>query len=164
MKGNGDFSIGSAVWPGTSKLLEEMGELTQVLGKLMGSHGQPNHWDGSDLEVRLTEEIGDLLAALKFFQKHNVTIGGNLAIKRRMKKKLELFEKWHRGEDQELVRTPSAYDMIPVIVEDVEPPHTHPKTHKHAQTGQEHEYNQCWTPYGYCCSCELTDDTAGCTT
>jgi hypothetical protein len=30
MKSGGDFSIGNAVWPGTSKLLEEMGELQQV--------------------------------------------------------------------------------------------------------------------------------------
>jgi hypothetical protein len=37
------FAIGSDAWPGTSKLLEEQGELVQVLGKLMatGGHEDP---------------------------------------------------------------------------------------------------------------------------
>jgi len=52
----------------------------------------------------------------------------------------------------------------PSETDQVDVPPTHPKTHKHARTGQEHEYQQCWTPYGYICSCEMTDDTEGCTT
>lgn len=47
MTGNGDFSLGSKVWPGTSKLLEEMGELQQVLGKLIAVAGSTEHWDGA---------------------------------------------------------------------------------------------------------------------
>jgi len=39
MGGSGDFSIGSAVWPGVSKVIEEMGELQQVLGKLIAVAG-----------------------------------------------------------------------------------------------------------------------------
>lgn len=33
----GPFSIGSTTWPGVSRVLEELGELGQVLGKLIGS-------------------------------------------------------------------------------------------------------------------------------
>ena len=41
--GNGDFSIGSPVWNGTSKLIEEMGELNHVLGDLVGAGFPAEH-------------------------------------------------------------------------------------------------------------------------
>src|ERR1700722_949537 len=69
-KGSGDFSIGSKVWPGTSKVIEEMGELQQVLGKLIAVAGDTKHWDG-DLRKKLIEEIGELSAALDFFKTQN---------------------------------------------------------------------------------------------
>lgn len=62
----GPFSIGSALWPGISKLVEEAGEVTQVCGKLIGSGGDINHWDGTNLKERLEDEIGDLIAACMF--------------------------------------------------------------------------------------------------
>lgn len=96
MKSNGDFSIGSQVWTGTSKLVEEMGELLQVLGKLIGAHGDTAHYDGSDLRQRLVEEIGDLAAAVEFFESHNLTEEERKLIDGRTVKKLMLFEKWHR--------------------------------------------------------------------
>jgi hypothetical protein len=92
--GSGDFSIGSSVWPGTSKLLEEMGELQQVLGKLIAVHGNPRHWD-SNLRVRLVEEIGDLCAALVFFKTENLTLTETTQISERVEKKLALFRQWH---------------------------------------------------------------------
>lgn len=95
MKGDGEFSIGGKVWPGTSKLLEEMGELSQVLGKLIGSHGETAHYDGSDLRERLVEEIGDLRAALSFFQEMNMTEEEKDRVGERIKKKITLFTKWH---------------------------------------------------------------------
>lgn len=95
MKGAGEFSIGGKVWPGTSKLVEELGELQQVLGKLIGSHGEPAHYDGSDLEKRLVEEIGDVLAAIEFFTRQNLdTNGARISIINRMSNKLVLFERW----------------------------------------------------------------------
>jgi hypothetical protein len=78
---SGDFSIGGEVWPGTSKVLEEMGELGQVLGKLIGSHGNINHFDGSNLEERLVEEIGDRTAVFN-----------------RKIRKYNLFWEWHGTE------------------------------------------------------------------
>jgi len=96
MKGNGEFSIGGQVWPGTSKLVEELGELGQVLGKLIGSHGETDHYDGSDLRQRMVEEIGDVQGAILFFLEHNMTEAEKDRVAERAHKKFELFEKWHR--------------------------------------------------------------------
>lgn len=90
--GSGDFSIGGALWPGLSKLIEECGEVLQVAGKLMGSEGRTDHWSG-DLNQMLVEEIGDLLAAAHFFVKQN---GLDLdAIERRRVEKYATFKRWH---------------------------------------------------------------------
>lgn len=94
MKGNGDFSIGSGVWPGTSKVIEEMGELQQVLGKLIAVAGDTKHWDG-DLRTRLIEEIGDLSAAIVFFNIENLTLDEVRQVQERAEKKLALFRQWH---------------------------------------------------------------------
>lgn len=83
------------MWPGTSKLIEEAGELQQVLGKLIGNHGNTDHFDGSDLRVRLLEEIADLRAAIVFFGNMNLTGEERSTIQNRTDAKLELFKKWH---------------------------------------------------------------------
>jgi hypothetical protein len=98
MKGAGDFSIGSKVWPGLSKLVEEMGELQQVLGKLVGTGGKVNHWDGTNLHDRLKEEIADVQAALAFFVVKNFTTKDDLEIGLRGHDKVDLFCKWHDAE------------------------------------------------------------------
>lgn len=92
--GSGDFSLGSKVWPGTSKVIEEMGELQQVLGKLIAVAGNTKHWDG-DLRRKLVEELGDLAAALGFFQTENLTIEETQQMFERATKKLALFKQWH---------------------------------------------------------------------
>ena len=92
----GAYAIGSDCWPGTSKLLEEMGELQQVIGKLIGASGQAEHWDKSNLRERIVEEAGDLLAAIQFFRQHNLTTEENEAIAQRCAQKHVLFEKWHQ--------------------------------------------------------------------
>lgn len=96
MKGEGEFSIGGKVWPGTSKLIEETGELQQVLGKLVGSHGETAHYDGSDLRQRLVEEIGDVLAALSFFGEKNLTQEEQEKVLVRAEQKIKRFEEWHK--------------------------------------------------------------------
>jgi hypothetical protein len=95
MTGSGDFSIGSKVWPGTSKLLEEMGELQQMLGKLIAVAGSTEHWDG-DLRPRLLEEIADVSAALGFFVEQNLAGAEEDAMADRITEKLMLFRKWHK--------------------------------------------------------------------
>lgn len=95
-EGSGDFSIGSAVWPGTSKLIEEQGELIQVLGKLMATAGGTEHWSG-DLRKTLVEEIGDLSAAIVFFNTMNLTLDEVRQVAERADKKLALFREWQRN-------------------------------------------------------------------
>jgi hypothetical protein len=94
MNGSGDFSIGSQVWPGTSKLIEEMGELQQVLGKLIATHGYTEHWSG-DLRTMLINEIADVLAAVAFFTESNLSENEALKVTARANQKIELFRKWH---------------------------------------------------------------------
>lgn len=87
----GAYGIGSDHFPGMSKLLEEMGELQQVLGKIMGSNGL-DHWDG-DLEGVLLDEISDVMAAIGFFVVQNGLQRGYLMARAEEKKKL--FTLWH---------------------------------------------------------------------
>lgn len=91
---NGDFSIGSDVWPGLSKLVEEDGELTQVLGKILGAGGAIHHWDGSNLAQRAEEEIADVLAAIDYFVEKNKVLRVHV-IQNRRNDKLKLFRSWH---------------------------------------------------------------------
>lgn len=91
---NAGYAIGSKVWPGTAKTLEEMGELGQVLGKLIALGGPIEHWDGTKLDRRLTEEIADVYAALDFFVDMNGLDKGK--IERRRAKKFKLFWSWHK--------------------------------------------------------------------
>lgn len=86
------FAIGDRLWPGVSKLVEELGELQQVLGKLMGSRGKTAHWSG-DLSMMLVEEIADVLAAIQFVIEKNKL--NKDTIMKRVNAKLATFHKWH---------------------------------------------------------------------
>jgi NTP pyrophosphatase (non-canonical NTP hydrolase) len=114
MRGSGDFSIGSKVWPGISKLIEECGEVSQVAGKLLGSAGAAAHWDGTDLKTRLESELGDLRAAIAFVTDHCGLDA--LSIERRRNEKRELFEKWHGSEPipEEPTTTARCHALIPL--------------------------------------------------
>jgi len=89
------FAIGSALWAGMSKLLEEMGEVQQVLGKIIATGGKPVHWDGTNLNGRLESELGDLLAAIGFFLHANPHLDEDRIEERRLLK-TALFKKWHQ--------------------------------------------------------------------
>ena len=89
----GPFSIGSALWPGISKLVEEAGEVSQVCGKLIGSGGEIMHWDGTNLKERLEDEIGDLITACMFVI---VTCGLDWErVTTRWEAKARKFNQWH---------------------------------------------------------------------
>ena len=92
------FAIGDKRWPGVSKLVEELGELQQVCGKLMGSRGSTKHWSG-DLYRMIHEEAGDVMAALGFLIKVGVLDGG--LISTRMEEKLQVFLRWHREDPEQ---------------------------------------------------------------
>ena len=90
------YAIGSTHCPGLSKLVEEAGEVQQVVGKIVGFGGFGRHWDGSDLRERLVEEIGDVMAACVFVTEAN---GLDIsAIQKRVEEKLNTFRRWHGGE------------------------------------------------------------------
>jgi len=88
------LAIGSDVWPGAAKLMEELGELQQVFGKLI-AYPDVLHPDGSDLAARLAEEIADVMAATSFFLDHNDLPEG---IESRTRAKVGRFNGWHDAE------------------------------------------------------------------
>lgn len=96
------YGIGSDRWPGASRVVEEAGELVQVLGKLIGTGGAARHGDGSDLRGRLTDEIADLRAALDFFVAANDLPAGQ--VEQRAARKRADYDRWHsaghRGSEQ----------------------------------------------------------------
>jgi len=93
MSSPGPYSIGSNHWPGLSKLIEEAGEVQQVVGKLIATGGKTKHWEGSDLRERLQEELGDLIAACFFVMEANSL--DEETIRSRHQAKLMLFHRWH---------------------------------------------------------------------
>jgi hypothetical protein len=89
------FAFGDKEWPGLAKLNEESGELVQVIGKLMMTHGNRAYWDNIDLRKRLVEEMADQAAAIGFVTTHVLTPQEGGVMTTRMMEKRALFEKWH---------------------------------------------------------------------
>lgn len=83
---------------GLAKLLEELGELSQVAAKRLAYFHTTTHPDGAgDLNERMEQEMGDVLAACDF-----VAARFNLrrdAIQARKYSKRCLFEEWHADPD-----------------------------------------------------------------
>ncbi len=90
------FAFGDKEWPGLAKLNEESGELIQVIGKLMMTHGASGYWGGVELRVRLIEEMADQAAAIDFVSDHVLTAEEAMALVERMKQKRAQFERWHK--------------------------------------------------------------------
>lgn len=90
------FRFGSLRWPGLAKVLEECGEVVQVIGKLIMTNGDVKHWEGEPLDERLTDEMADAYAAIQFAYKH--AIGQRLKdrFEARVALKYATFERWHR--------------------------------------------------------------------
>lgn len=90
------FAFGNKEWPGLAKLNEEAGELVQVIGKLMMTHGKSEHWEpGVNLRVKLIEEMADVAAALAFQAAHVLSMDEVQTYTTRSYAKLALFDKWH---------------------------------------------------------------------
>ena len=98
MTNDGNFAMATKVWPGTAKLIEEMGELQQVLGKLIMTSGDTEHWS-EDLRPKLVEELADVMAALRFFNLENLSRAEQESVWVRYNDKLELFREWRDGKD-----------------------------------------------------------------
>ena len=80
---------------GIFKLIEETGELLQVLGKL-GAFPDTfiNHPDGTNLREKLIEELADCRAALSYFVNVNFTTKESAMLTDRMHEKYEKFIDW----------------------------------------------------------------------
>lgn len=77
-------------WRGIGKLVEECGEVLQLLGKAM-AFPATLHPDGAgDLRDRIPKEIADLKAAIEYFEQENdLSNLGN-----RQHEKITKFRKW----------------------------------------------------------------------
>lgn len=95
---DGDFT--SARWPGIAKMIEELGEVLQVLGKILGQprpvddeFTKPDHgWRGENLRALLEDEVGDALAAADFVMRLEKL--DREKIEKRRAKKLAQFSLW----------------------------------------------------------------------
>lgn len=94
VKGNRAFAFGDSVWPGAAKVVEESGEVLQVLGKLLMTHGDPAHWSG-DLIPLIEEEIADLEAAISVFKTLNLDMLDVARMTSRTQIKIETYLDWH---------------------------------------------------------------------
>lgn len=90
-------AIGSDVWPGLLKVLEECGELQQVVGKLL-AYPDGEHPDGAGpLGLRLEEELADVMAAAQFVVDANPRLLDAMQVEHRVAAKAARFWVWHRG-------------------------------------------------------------------
>lgn len=80
---------------GLSKLIEEMGELTQVAGKMLAYPDTDDHPDGGEpLSIRLEKEMADVLAAIEFVaETHGLS---QVNINYRKCYKLGTYRRWHQ--------------------------------------------------------------------
>lgn len=74
------------------KLTQELGPVMQVIGKLMGTGGEMNHWDGSNLRERLEETVVRLYVVGLFASK---VCSVEEQVEERRKKKGSIFNDWH---------------------------------------------------------------------
>jgi hypothetical protein len=94
------FVIGTDEWPGVAKLIEECGELSEVLGGLVQvlakliAFPDQLHPDGTDIIERLHEEIADVSASIDFLVANNRGLDPS-KIGKRAAMKLERFRQWH---------------------------------------------------------------------
>lgn len=92
-----DLAIGSEVWPGLAKVMEESGELSQVIAKLL-AYPDGIHPDGTFMIERLENEIADLSAALQYACWANAEKINNRSIDDRRFEKFDRFTRWHYQE------------------------------------------------------------------
>lgn len=81
-------------WKGIAKLIEESGELNQVLGKIIafpdGNHPDPKF----KLTEKLVEELADAKAAIEYFADRNLGEKDHINYSKRTNRKYNLFYKW----------------------------------------------------------------------
>lgn len=95
---------------GVAKLIEECGELTQILGKKLAYWHTDEHPDGKgSLTERIEQEIADVRAAA-YFVTQQLDLD-QARINKRMHEKIALFQHWELlldNNDQAIDRCPGA--------------------------------------------------------
>lgn len=77
---------------GLLKLLEELGELSQIASKAAIIHPKTKYYDGRDIKARLVEEMGDVLATLEYVvEKMHLS---EVSIRKRAARKLKMYKMW----------------------------------------------------------------------
>jgi NTP pyrophosphatase (non-canonical NTP hydrolase) len=93
---------------GLSKLIEEMGELQEVVGKKLARMDTNEHWDGKEpLDIRMTEEMADVMAAITFVAEKFELVKENLY--KRADKKYKRFRYWDVGGKE--IETPKGWQI-----------------------------------------------------
>lgn len=96
--------MSTVYWRGIAKAVEEMGELSAVLGKLM-AYPKGDHPDtvinldnpgvlARPLRERLLDEYADVLAVLDYIGQREFSAEELQYIRKRITKKLVRYEKW----------------------------------------------------------------------
>lgn len=80
---------------GVAKLIEECGELQQILGKKLAYWNQDMHPDGKSIKDRIQEEMGDVVAAIRFVAE-TLQLDTDF-INERADAKHALFTEWHQS-------------------------------------------------------------------
>jgi NTP pyrophosphatase (non-canonical NTP hydrolase) len=81
---------------GIAKLMEECGELTAVLGKILAYPSGVHPYGNGDLFVRLAEELADVQAAVTFVAEKR-----QIDLTARTNKKLTLYRVWDSDADNQ---------------------------------------------------------------
>lgn len=85
---------------GVPKLIEECGGLIQVCGKRLAYYTTDEHPDGTNLQARMIEEMGDVLAAIDFVTEQ-FDLDRN-AIHARKSNKVRTFALWDAEPDNNI--------------------------------------------------------------
>lgn len=91
------FTIGADLWPGLAKAIEELTELTTVLGQLI-AFPDGHRPDSKDLLEHLHMELGDAMAALGLLVHLNEGRLDPLLVDERCLLKFETWLDWHERE------------------------------------------------------------------
>lgn len=98
-RSDGSFGFGTDVWPGAAKLMEEAGEVVQVISKLIVNGGSTDYWGDRDLHELMIEELGDLSATIIFFGEQNFSPEDLNKIAARAQLKLDRYAVWKGSKD-----------------------------------------------------------------
>jgi hypothetical protein len=81
--------------PDLHVLVEEVGGLLGVAGRLMATHGTPEHWSGADLASNYLYRLASATSAAEFAAGF-ASSAERARVRDRMQDKLRLFQRWHR--------------------------------------------------------------------